>query len=552
MFRTKTIVGTLLTLTAAAICVYLSFGPSGSAIQVSNALAVAFLVICPVLHLRRERRRVDRMSAEEAAAWRENAYEGPGDTSIAVTLAITTITLGLLALSPSRWPAALAFALVFSLTNLLVSPRKPLRSLLVALAATCSLWPVEDNIASRFENRLSIYLARLTSDRLDSHSVLNVPQGRTLRTLGGQVDVGTVDGRLPGLRFGAIMGAALAVYLKRNTLHVLLMTISGWFWATALTGFYYYGLSSKQNSGGFLEGLWAYPAFILAIGAVLLISTDQLWLVLGIFNPFTWFSRDRKRVARKQDAPESSAESDLDDAAEDEPQRRELPGWVFTGIGVAALVVAVLDAGVSFGHLRQNRKVDAKWKEIAESTDRSFMPERIGRWVRSEPNQLVTTTVPSRDASLVNTFYAAGESKARVAYVGTYANWYDRYQDFQLAGWNSRSQRVVNDTARGLSYVVNDLSLPTGEHCTLIYEISAIDGRENGKLTATARTIQESLLWEFFQSLFFRKSWSKDFYLTEVAFESYGPLTTAESQLLDELVRGVFDANLPSKLRSIE
>lgn len=549
MFRSKTIPGTLLTLTAAAISVNLSFGPSGRAYQVGYALAVALLVACPVLHLRRERRKLEAMSPDEATSWVSTVYGGPTDTAVAVTLAVATLSLALLLLSPSRWPAAIAFSLAFVVSNLLIAPRKPVRSLFVALAATLCLWPVDDHLTSRFENRLSVYLARLASDRLDSHSVLNVPQGRSIRTLGGLVDIGMSDGRLPGLRLGAILGAALAVYLKRNMFHVLLMTASGWFWAATLSGFHYYGVASKQNSGGFLENLWAYPIFVLCIGIVLLVSTDQLWLVLGIFNPFAWFARDRKRTARNQEA--SSLETgSVSVAAEEVPEPRVLPGAVFVGIGAVALIVAFLDAGLTLSHRNTDAKLESAWQSVATSSDRGFFPDRSGRWAKTEQKSLMDTLISSRDAQIVNSYYASGDNLARVAFLGTYSGWYDRYQDFQLAGWNSRSQRVVNDSNLGLSYVINEFTRPTGEHCTLIYQISALDDRENGLLPASVRSLQESLLWEFFQSMFFRKPWQKEYYVTEVVLESFGPLAPAESQLLDELVRMAFDLKLPAKLRS--
>lgn len=550
MFRTKTIAGSLLTLAAAAISVNLSFGPSGGIYQVAYALGVAFLVACPILHWRRERRRVDRMSPDEATSWMSSAYVGPSDTSVAVTLGIATLCLVLLLLSPSRWPAAVGFSLAFIISNLLVSPRKPLRSLFVALAATCCLWPVDDNITSRFENRLSLYLARLASDRLDSHTVLNAPQGREIRTLGGQVLVGLPDGRLPGLRLGAILGAALSVYLKRNMLHVLLMTASGWFWAATLSGFHSYGVASRQNSGGFLENLWAYPVFVIVIGLILLVSTDQLWLVLGIFNPFAWFARDRKRNARKQEIKDEETESIATEEEEAEP--RVLPAAVFLGIGVAAMVVAVLDAGMTLSKRSTDARLVAQWKAVSASADRSFMPDRIGRWAKTDQKPLMNTLVPSRDSAIVNTYYSSGENLARVAFLGTYESWYERYQDFQLAGWKEISQRVVNDSTRGLSYVFNEFVLPTGEHCILVYQISALDDRENGVLPASARSLQESLLWEFFQSMFFRKPGQKGYYITEVALESFGPLSSADSQQLDDLVRTAFELRPPAKMRTID
>lgn len=490
------------------------------------------------------------MSPDEASSWLSTAYEGPNDTAVAVTLAVATLSLILLLLSPSRWPAAIAFALTFSVTNLMVSPRKPLRSLFVALAATCCLWPVDDNITARFENRLTLYLTRLVSDRLDSHSVLNAPQGREIRTLGGEVLVGLPDGRLPGLRLGAILGAALAVYLKRSMLHVLLMTVSGWFWAATLSGFQSYGVASRQNSGGFLENLWAYPLFVLLIGLILLVSTDQLWLVLGIFNPFAWFARDRKRNARKTEIKTEATDSANDEAEESEP--RVLPAAAFIGIGVAAMVVAFLDAGLNLSRRSSDEKLQTAWKSIATSTERSFFPDRIGRWAKTDKKSLMDTLVPSRDSQIVNAYYASGENLARVAFLGPYESWYDRYQDFQLAGWTFAAQRVVNDPARGLSYVFNEFVLPTGEHCILVYQISSLTDRENGLLPASARSVQESILWEFFQGMFFRKPRQKGYYMTEVALESFGPLSSAESQQLDELVRTAFEISLPEKLRTTE
>jgi len=489
------------------------------------------------------------MSPEEASSWLSSVYGGPSDTAVAVTLTAATLSLVLLLLAPTRWPAAVAFALAFVISNLLISPRKPLRSLFMALAATLCLWPVDDNLTSRFENRLSVYLARLASDRLDTHSVLNVPQGREIRTLGGQVNVGLPDGRLPALRLGAILGTALAVYLKRNMLHVVLMAVSGWFWAATLSGFHYYGVASKQNSGGFLENLWSYPVFVLLIGLILLVSTDQLWLVLGIFNPFAWFARDRKRAARNQEVKDAETEqAQTDDEEESAP--RVLPGVLFAGIGVAAMVVAVLDAGLCFSRHGKDAKLQSAWNSVAASADRSFLPDRIGRWAKTDQKSLMDTLVPGRDVQIVNSYYTNGENLARVAFLGTYSSWFDRYQDFQLAGWNYRSQKVVNDPARGLSYVVNDFALPTGEHCTLIYQISALDDRENPLLPASARSVQESLLWEFFQGMFFRKPWQKGYYITEVALESFGPISPAESQSLDELVRTAFEIRPPAKLCS--
>lgn len=551
MFRTKTIAGTLLTLAAAAISVNLSFGPTGGIYRIAYAMAVALLVACPVLHWRRERRKVERMSPDEASSWMSTAYEGPSDTAVAVTLTLATLSLALLLLSPSRWPAAVGFALAFIVSNLLVSPRKPLRSLFVALTATFCLWPVDDNLTSRFENRLSVYLARLASDRLDSHSVLNVPQGREIRTLGGQVAVGLPDGRLPALRLGAILGAGLAVYLKRSMLHVLLMTASGWFWAATLSGFHYYGVASRQNSGGFLENLWAYPVFVAVIGLILLVSTDQLWLVLGIFNPFAWFARDRKRNARNQEIKSEEAGSETI-AEEEETEPRVLPPAVFVGIGMAAVVVAILDAGMSLSRRSMDARLDLAWKTAAESSDRSFLPDRVGRWSKTDQKSLMNTLVPSRDSEIVSAYYASGDNLARIAFLGTYASWYDRYQDFQLAGWSSATQRIVNDPARGLSYVFTEFVLPTGEHCNLVYQISALDDRENGLLPASARSVQESLLWEFFQGMFFRKPSRKSYYITEVVLESFGPLSSADSQLLDELVRTAFEIRPPATLRTID
>lgn len=552
MLRTKTILGTLLTLTAAATSVYLSFGSISWLFQALNAVAVAALVACPVIFWRRESARLRASESQDSADSNVGLYEGPSDTAVATTLTIATLCLALVLLSPSRWPATIAFGSVYALMALLVLPRRPLRSLFVALAATLSLWPVEPDFASRIETRLTTYLASLASDRLDSHSILNVPEGRTLRTIGGNVTVGTVEGRMPALRFGAVAGAVLAVFLKRSFLHVLLMTFSGWFWAIVLTGFHYYGISSRQNSGGFVEGLWGQSWFVFLIGMILLVSTDQLWLVLGIFNPFSWFSRDRKRSSRNASGTETTKDAEIPEIEEEEPEPRSLPSAVFLGIGAVAMTIAVLDVGLTFQHHRQNKLLTDQWRKVAESNDRGFFPDRLGRWVKTDRKSLMDTSVPARGAVTVSAYYLAGENFARVSYLGTFGGWYDRYIDFQSAGWREGSQRVINDPTRGLSYVFSEFSLPTGEHCTLIYQMKAMDDREDGLMEASTRSYKQLLLWEMFQSMFFRKSWKKEYYLTEIAFESYGPLTTSDSQLLDELAQATFESIPPAKLRSVE
>ncbi len=552
MLRTKTILGTLLTLTAAATSVYLSFGSISWLFRGLNAVAVAALVACPVLFWRRESIRLRAPDSQDAADSNTGLYEGPSDMAVATTLSIATFCLALVLLSPSRWPATIAFGIVYALMALLVSPRRPVRSLFVALAATLSLWPVEPNFASRIETRLTTYLASLASDRLDSHSILNVPEGRTLRTIGGTVTVGTQEGRIPALRFGAVAGAVLAVYLKRSFLHVLLMTFSGWFWSIVLTGFHYYGISSRQNSGGFVEGLWSQSWFVFLIGVILLVSTDQLLLVLGIFNPFSWFSRDRKRGSRNASGTEPVQETETPEIEAEEPEPRSLPGAVFLGIGAVAVTIAVLDIGLTLQHKRQISLLDDQWRKVAESSDRSFFPDRLGRWVKTDRKSLMNTAVPARGAEAVNAYYLAGENFARVSYMGTFGGWYDRFIDFQAAGWREGIQRVINDPTRGMSYVFTEFSLPTGEHCTLIYQMKALDDREDGLLEASTRSYKQLFLWEVFQSMFFRKSWKKEYYLTEVAFESYGPLSTSDSQLLDELARTIFESIPPAKLRSVE
>jgi hypothetical protein len=165
---------------------------------------------------------------------------------------------------------------------------------------------------------------------------------------------------------------------------------------------------------------------------------------------------------------------------------------------------------------------------------------------------LIDTDVPSRGVASVTGIYAAGEKFSRVTYLGPYYSWCDRYLEFQSAGWRQGGQRIVTDEARGVSFVFNEMTRPTGEHCFLTYGMRKIDGDQDDFVPATIRAFRQTIMWELFQSAFFRRPRTKSFYMTEIAFESFGPLTPADSQLFDELIREVMSKPLPEKLRSQE
>lgn len=542
MSYTKTQIGAFFTVLAAGITCWFSFDQSSTGSRALNGLGVILLCVSPVLGALRDRRSASASSDQETLE-----YEGPADVTSAMLLGLSLLSLALVVVFPVRWPAAVAFGLSYSLLTLSLSKKSPLKNLFVALFATLSLWPLAPELAHRVESRTELYLSRLVGDRLDSIDVLNYPEGRTIQTVKGSLEVGLPDGRLAGLRLGTMLGCVVGILMRRGPFHLIALSAAGWYWAVVMNGFWAFGRILSLNGIGTWKTLWGNSLIACLVGLVLILSTDQLLLVFSLFNPLTWIKRDKKR---QQAAPESAEALGDESAAEleEELPPTELPSPVFLGLGAASLVIAFLAAAQSIQHLREIVKVQALWKSAAAKKETSLWPDRLGRWARNNAN--LTAKAPSVDdpfsKSAVSANFVVDDKVARVSWIGPYSGWNDRFLDYQLKGWSLGPAQVVSSAANTKPFLMVQLTQPTGEKGFLVYAMQNISGEE---VPATLRSLSRTVWWHLLQSLFLRNSAKPDLYMTEVFIESYATPKEDELRSRDELVRAALATALPKSLQ---
>ena len=541
MSYTKTQIGSFLTVLAAGLVCWFSFDQSSGLSRLLNGVGVLLLCVAPLVGAWRDQIQLRGSATSD----QENVdYEGPADVTSAVLLGLSLMSLALVVVFQVRWPAAVAFGLSFTLLTLSLSKKSPLKNLFVALFATICLWPLAPELSHRVESRTELYLSRLVGDRLDAIDLLNYPDGRSIQTVKGSVEVGRPNGRLADLRLGAIVGCVVGILMRRGPFQVMALTGAGWYWAVVMNGFWAFGRLLSLNGVSTWKTLWGQSIVAYFAGLVLILSTDQLLLVFSLFNPLTWIKRDKKRP---QAAPES-AETSSEELEEEEAALVELPSPLLIGLGALSLVMAVLAAGKSMQHSREVARVQNVWKSASARKESSLWPDRFGRWVRNNAN--LTSKPPSVDDSFrkfaVSANYVLDDKVARVSWVGPYSGWNDRFLDYQLKGWSLGPAQVVASTQNSKPFLMVQLSQPTGEKGFLVYSMQNVSGEE---FPPTLRSLSRTAWWHLLQSLFLRNSDKPNLVMTEIFIESYATPKEDEMRGRDELVRAALALPLPGDLQ---
>lgn len=542
------IVPALLVVLSGAISSYLAFGQDATIIQVFSASTLLLIIAAPILAAWRESRKA--VLADEFEATRAAVYSGPTDLNSAILSVLSLALLSLVLVFPVRWPAALSFGLAMVNLSLKVASRTPLRDIFVALVAMASLWPIAPEIVARTETRIESYLSRLVGDRLDSQEILNYPEGGQIQTLKGDVPMTGANGNLNGIRLGVLTGCAVGLLMIRGPVHVLLLSASGFFWAIVINGFWVYGKALNLNGASGLESLWGKAPLAVLGGLILILSSDQLLLVLGLLNPIMWIRRERKGGGFTTDVADSS---EAGNEPEPEPApAMKVPAAVFWAFGVVGLVITGLDA-VQVMEIRQaNHKVESQWQAFAKNSENKAWPDRLGRWVRSNTDLLGPAPHFSHQSNTANisATYVLNNRVARVCWVGPSSGWVDRFQDYVLKGWKLGGVRTSqsSNTTVPKHFLLAELSRPTGEKAVLVYAMSSVDGENH--LDPSVRSLSRVVWWHLLQSLFMNGSKNEKYYLTEICLESYSMPKESENQMIDELVTNAMNQPLPVDLKS--
>jgi hypothetical protein len=537
-----------LTVVASALSSYFSFSGSSNFVSILIGISLLGLAASPLITAIRAMKSA-RDLANQAPDGQLEDYEGPSDTTAAVLLIGSVLSLGLLLVFPVRWPASVAFALSFMALSLSVARKTPLRDAFVALFATFCLWPVASPVAERFETKAELYLSRLVGDRLDMREVLNYPEGRVVQTIKGETIVGHVDGRLTGLRLGAIVACVVGLVMRRGPIHVLTLTVSGIFWALVLNGFWVYGRVLSQNEIRGWETIWGKSGFAFLAALVLIASTDQLLLVFGLLNPLSWIKRDKSRKSAVVDPGEVNMEGSGPEIEEALPV--SLPSVLFYAIGTAAVILAILGSAQSIQRSNTEKVARSRWQEMAAKKNEKLWPDRLGRWARTNTALLSETPGVSGGSKLsaLSAFYTIDQKAARVSWVGPYKRWSDRFLEFQSHGWSIASEQVVATNPTGKPYVLMNLSQPTGEKGFLVYAMDKIGGDSE---SPSVRSLSRLVWWHFLQGAAMRNPTQADLYLTEIFYESFTAPKSADQQVLGELLKAAMEAKLPQELSSGE
>lgn len=537
-FANKVTFPALINSLAAAFCCFFSFNHSSLPISILTVLSLIVLTAGPLISSLRASKSSSRNADSESAS---DEYEGPSDMTAAVFLVVSALSLALLVAFPVRWPSAVAFGLSMTTLSLSVARKTPLRDAFVVLIATFCLWPVAIQVVERVEAKSEIYMSRLVGDRLDMREILNYPAGRVVQTIKGETTIGQSQDGLTGLRLGAMVACLTGILMRRGPIHVLMLSVSGIFWALVLNGFWVYGRVLMQNEVSGWETVWGSSIFAFLTGFVLIFSTDQLLLVFGLLNPLSWIKRDKPRGNSAQEQEEVDPGEGLVD--QEEPVPVSLPPAFFYGVGVVSVVVAVLVAGQSIQRLRANKEVRTKWQLVAARNDSSVWPDKLGRWTRV--NTPVTAgsldkTINGSVVSSISASYMAEQRLAKVSWVGPYTGWHDRFLDFQSSGW-SIAREVVSTNPSGKPYVQMNLGQSTGEKGFLIYTMDKIGGETE---SPSVRNISRLVWWHFLQALALRGPVRADRYMTEVFYESYTGLKEGDDAILGELTKAALEARL--------
>lgn len=546
MLRFQSIVPSLLTVIAGASSCYLSFGEDATSIEVLSLLILMAIVSSPLIAAWRENR--NNQFSDDAESQRETQYAGPSDLT---SLVLSLVSVGLLALClvfPVRWPAALAFGLAMVNLSLKVSTRTPLRDLFVALVAMISIWPIAPELVARSETRVEAYLSRLVGDRLDSQEILNYPEGSVVQTLKGDVPMTGSTGSLNGIRLGVLAGCAVGLLMSRGPVHVMILSLSGLFWGIIINGFWAYGRALVLNEVSGLEALWGKSLVALLGGFILVLSTDQLLLVLGLLNPLMWIRRERKRAAFETNMGDSSQ---TDPETETE-QAMKVPPVAFWILGALALVIASLDLVQVLELQKSHRKVEEQWKSFAAKAEPQPWPDRLGRWVRSNAELLGVPPEFSHQkrSSIVPATFVLNNRVVRVCWIGPASGWVDRFQDYVLKGWKLGNVRISQKSVASKPFLVAELSKPTGEKAVLIYSMSSL--KDSSSIEPSIRNLSRVAWWHFLQSLFLKGNPKNTYYMTEICLESYSLPKENENQILDEIVTNALAQPLPVELRDSE
>lgn len=531
----------LSTLASASLC-WFSFDRSNSLNAGLSAAAILLLCVSPVFGSLRDKFVKGHQSDDSSSVLE---YDGPTDTATLAMLLIAVGFMGLRLAFPVAWPAAAAFVLSFSLLTLTVSRFRPFKNLLMAIVAGFSLWPVAPEVSHRLDLRSEFYMSRLVSDRLDNKDILNFPEGRTVQTVKGNVELGRAGLGLTGIRSAVITACAISILMRRGPFQTIGLFAAGWFWAVAMNGFWAYGQALRISGVRTWESLWGISVIPFLAGSILILSTDQLLLVFNLLNPLTWIKREKKRPIADSVKPDSAAGEN----EEDESPVTSIPSLVFWGLGAASLVIAIIGAGQSIQRSKEALRIQNSWKNANTVAASASWPDRLGRWVKANANLSgeAPATGDSYGKYANSANYVANDRIARVSWIGPYTGWNERFLEYQAKGWGLSSEQVVSKSGDAKPFVSVQLSQPTGEKGALYYTMDPFNGET---LTPSLRSFSRTIWWHFLQSMFMRGSVAPNYYLTEVMIESYSTPKEDELRLREELIRLAFDQSLPEILKS--
>jgi len=534
----------LLAVIAGAVSSFFSFNHQAQLFNIISLISLGLVIGSPLLNHWRENR--SRSAEESANNTSANTYKGLSDTTSLILSVLGSAFLALLIFTPVRWPAAIAFGLAMVNLSLKFPTQTPLKQLLVALVPMICLWPLAPELTQRLETRTQLYLGRLISDRLDSRNILNYPSGRTIETVKGNVEVTTSSGKLAGLRAAVLTACAVGMVMKRGPIHILLLASAGYIWAIFANALWVFGGAvSLSGAGGVVDSLWSSVPVTLLACLILILSTDQLILVLGLFNPFMWIRRDRKTL--ENEMSEGNDIPMLDSLDKTAP--RQIPSAIYLVPALASIAIMSVD-GLTVMKRSAGRSAAAqKWLSFQEDPQKPVWPNQYGRWLKLKEPILgeAPKLIYLPNSKIFSSTYGFNNKFVRVSWAGPVWGWQDRFQDYMLSGWKVGNARIISESASNKPYLIVDLTLPTGERGKLVYMVQSIDGKTT--LEPNIRSIPRTAWFHFLQSLFFRGTEQEPEFLTELFLQSYANFRDEDLQSLDEIATGVFSKPLLEGLK---
>lgn len=528
---------------AAGLCCLFSFGNQPVFLNILSSLALLTIIASPLIRLKRQSAKLpDHDSSSTDIA----AYQGLSSISSVILSTLTVALLGLLLITPVRWPASVAFGLAMINLSLKNPSTSPLKDLLTAIVAMFCVWPVAPELTQRIETRSQLYVTRLVSDRLDNREILNYPSGSTIEMEKGNVSLPGTAGHLSGLRTGVLVSCATAMLMHRGPVHTILLSMAGFVWALFSNALWLFGRCiAVSGVAGLADGLWASVAGVTIAALILILSSDQLLLVLGLLNPLMWIKRDRKILeneTRLTDDPQL-VENPINKA--DQP----LPVLVFGALAILSVAIVAFDWYKLRSASSARSTITANWQNYVIPEKSPVWPLRIGRWTQLKQPVLGDSAplVFSSGTKAFSDTYAFNNKIVRASLIGPVWSWQDRFQDYMHQGWKVGNARIIGETQNTKPYIVVDLSQPTGERAKLVYMIQTTDGKT--ALEPTIRSIPRTAWFHFLQSLFLRDNQTRPDYITELFLQSYATLRDEDLQSLDELATGVFTRTLPDELK---